>query len=143
VSTTYSNTDDQIAILQAQRATMAAIRDKDVESLSLLVADEFVYRTPGVGETSKADFLRNISAVPVRILSVVGEDLRVNVYGEIAVLTGIQHATFETSDGKTGSDTSAFTDVLAKRNGRWLLVLAHGVSLPQTDGDYLTLNAES
>lgn len=109
---------------------MAAIRSKDVDALGRILADEFVYRTPGGADTGKTEFLKNISSIPVRILSVWGEELRAHVYGEAAVLTGVQRAEFETAEGARGVNSVAFTDVLVKRAGRWLLVLAYGVELP-------------
>ena len=116
-------------ILRLERETMDAIRAKDAKALGRILAEEFVYRTQDA-EISRADFLENIASLPGRILSVEGRNLRVSVYGETAVLTGVQHSVLRTEDGVEHPSTVAFTDIFVKRRGRWRLALAYGVELP-------------
>lgn len=129
-----AQTDELQAILRVERETMAAIEGKDVAALSSLFADDFVYRTPGNRDAGKVEFLQNISSIPFEILSVRGEELRVFISGETAVLTGVQRAEFRTSDGTEGVSSVAFTDVLVKRGERWLMVLAYSIELPEQAG---------
>ncbi len=117
------------AILRLEREIMNHIRDKDADALGHVLTDDFVYRTPEA-EVSRADFLKNITAIPGRILSVEGAKQRVSVYGETAVLTGVQKAVVRTDDGVEHTGTTAFTDIFVKRGGRWKLALAHAVELP-------------
>ena len=117
------------AVLRLERETMDAIRAKDPKALARVLADDFVYRTPGA-ELGRAEFLENIAALPGRILSVEGTELRVNVYGETAVLTGVQRSRVRTDDGAEHASAVAFTDVFVRRGGRWQLALAYGVELP-------------
>jgi hypothetical protein len=56
--------------------------------------------------------------------------LRVDVYGETAILTGVQVAEAMPPEGETEQSVVAFTDVFVRRDGRWVLVLAYGVELP-------------
>ncbi|HZB46645.1 MAG TPA: nuclear transport factor 2 family protein, partial [Pyrinomonadaceae bacterium] len=108
---------------------MDHIREKDTRALEPLLTADFVYRTPG-GEVGRADFLKGVASVPGRITSVEGEGLRVRVFGEVAVLTGVQRARVRADDGSEQEGLNAFTDVFLKRNGRWRLALAYGVELP-------------
>jgi ketosteroid isomerase-like protein len=117
------------SILRLEREIMDYIRAKDTRSLERLLTADFVYRTPGA-ELSRADFLKGIASVPGRIISVEGEGLRVSVYGETAILTGVQHARVRADDGSEQEGVSAFTDVFVKQRGRWRLALAFGVELP-------------
>ena len=117
------------ALLRLEREIMGHIRAKDAEALGHILADDFVYRTPEA-EVSRADFLKNITSIPGRILSLEGTNQRVSVYGETAVLTGVQHAVLRTDDGVEHPSTTAFTDIFVKRRGRWRLALAYGVELP-------------
>jgi ketosteroid isomerase-like protein len=117
------------SILRLEREIMGHIRAKDTRALERLLTADFVYRTPGA-ELSRADFLKGIASVPGRITSVEGEGLRVSVYGETAVLTGVQRARVRADGGSEQEGLSAFTDVFVKRNGRWRLALAYGVELP-------------
>lgn len=116
-------------ILRLERETMDAIRAKDAGALGRILSQDFVYRTQDA-EVSRADFLKNIASLPGRILSVEGRNLRVSVYGETAVLTGVQHAVLRTDEGVEHPSTVAFTDIFVKRRGRWRLALAYGVELP-------------
>jgi ketosteroid isomerase-like protein len=118
-------------ILRLEREMMHAIRDKDAKALEPILFDDFVYRSPE-GEVGRADFLKNITAIPGRILSIEGKDLRVRLFGEMAVLTGVQLSVVRTDDGKELESIVAFTDIFVRRNRRWRLALAHGVELPTT-----------
>ncbi len=96
------------------------------------MAEDFVFRDTAGATLAKQDFLRLATSLPVRILSVWGEQLKVHVYGETAVLTGRQRALVENAEGRQeDGGTQIFTDVFVRREGRWLLVLAHTVELPQ------------
>jgi ketosteroid isomerase-like protein len=116
-------------VLRLERETMDAIRDRDAKKLERILFDDFVYRSPE-GEVGRADFLKNINALPGRILSVEGKDLRVRLFGETAVLTGVQLTVVRTDDGKELESIVAFTDIFVRRERRWRLALAHGVELP-------------
>jgi ketosteroid isomerase-like protein len=102
--------------------------------LNRILADDFVYRTPAGPDTTKTDFLKNIASVTVEIISIWGDDLKVNAYGDVAVLTGVQRSKFKGEDGKEQLSSSAFTDVFIKRKGLWQLVLAYGVELGGAPG---------
>ena len=118
------------SILRLERETMDAIRSKDAAALERVLAADFVYRAPGA-ELSRAEFLQNVASLPGRILSVEGSELRVSVYGDTAVLTGVQRSRLRTDDGAEHASAVAFTDIFAKQRGRWRLSLAYGVELPE------------
>lgn len=121
-------------VLRLEREMMDAIRDKNAKALEPILFEDFVYRSPE-GEVGRADFIKNITALPGRILSVDGKDLRVRLFGEMAVLTGVQLTVLRTDDGKELESLVAFTDIFVRRNRRWQLALAHGVELPTTSAD--------
>lgn len=125
-----SSADFTSEILQIERDIMAAIKGKDTAALEPMLADEFVYRTHFGVEADKAAFLESITSFPVEIISLRGEELKVNVYGETAVLTGVQVAEARPPEGEAEESAVAFTDVFVRREGRWLMVLAYGVELP-------------
>lgn len=119
---------DVDAVLRLEREIMDAIRDKDTKALEQILANGFTYRGLDV-ELNRADFVKNILALPGHMLAVEGADLRVRVFGETAVLTGIQRSVLRTEDGVEHEGRTAFTDVFIKRGRRWQLALAHGVEL--------------
>ncbi len=132
-------TDTAAAILQIARDVMAAIKNKNAAALEALFAEEFVYRTHFGAEAGKTEFLQSIASMPFEILSVRGDELKVNVYGDTAILTGVQHAEARPLEGQTEESVVAFTDVFVKRDGRWLMVLAYGVEMPSEADDSSTI----
>jgi hypothetical protein len=117
-------------ILGIEQDIFTAIRQKNVHSLGRFLADDFVHRAPDGSESTKEVFLQNISAMPVEVSSIKGEHQRVDCYGEVAVLTGVQRAEWRQGEVAEGVSSVAFTDVFCWRGDRWLLVLAFSVDLP-------------
>jgi ketosteroid isomerase-like protein len=124
------STSAEQTILQIELRTMDAIKNKDTATLSSFVADDFIHRTPNGNESNKSDFLKGIAALPLEVLSISGDHLKVNVYGDSAVLTGVQKVTVRNTDGQKESGAAAFMDVFVKRQGEWIMVLAYSVDLP-------------
>lgn len=100
------------------------IRRKDAAFLRQFLADDFVQRGADGTEASKEEFLRAISEMPFEIGSVSGEHERVSVFGEVAIMTGVQVAEWRQSDEEKGVSSVAFVDVFTRRHEKWLLVLA-------------------
>jgi ketosteroid isomerase-like protein len=125
-----TSSDPAAAILQIERDIMVAIREKDADTLAPLLTEEFIYRTHFGAESDKAAFLKSIASFPVEIVELRGEELSVNVFGDTAVLTGVQVAQARAPEGPVEQSAVAFTDVFVKRSGRWLMALAYGVELP-------------
>lgn len=123
-----AGTSTEQTILAIEQDIYDAICHKDAERFGGHLAEDFVYRKADGSETLREEFLRNIAALPVDILSVRGEHEKVSVYGDVAVLTGVQHAAYRQQDAE-GVSSSAFADVFVRRDGRWLLVLGYEMSL--------------
>ena len=117
-------------ILSIGHKIYAAIQQKNTNVLEPLLADNFVYRGADRTETAKREFLRGISEMPFEISSVTGEHERVSVFGNVAVMTGVQKAEWRQSDSVHGLNSVPFADVFELRDEQWLLVLAYGVELP-------------
>jgi len=114
---------------QIESEIFAAIQQKDTQKLAAILADDFVYRNPLEGETARPAFLAAIKAIPVKINALWSEDMKVNGYGEVAILTGTQKAKTQLAAGQEQLSATAFTDVFVRRNGKWQLGLAYGVEL--------------
>jgi len=117
------------AVLRVEGRTMQAIARKDAAALRRILDDEFVYRAPGGAELGREEFLRQISSLPFEILSVSGDGVKADVFGETAAVTGVQRARV-LAEGREQESVVAFTDLFVRRRGRWRLRLAHGVELP-------------
>ena len=129
-NSTKTAADAPAEVLQLERDIMVAIKNKDAATLEPMVADDFIYRTHFGAEADKAEFLKTVASFPVEILAIRGEELKVNVYGDTVVLTGVQFAEVRMPQGATEEGAVAFTDVFVRRDGRWLMVLAYAVELP-------------
>jgi ketosteroid isomerase-like protein len=127
----------QREILRLEEEVFAAVENQDTETLRRILTDDFVYRSPGNDEVAKDDFLKLSASFPYQIISIRGEELKVNVYGDTAVLTGLQLAETRNDEGQEETSAVMFTDVFVKRKEGWLLALAHAVDLPQVPSQYL------
>jgi ketosteroid isomerase-like protein len=124
-----SDENAERAIHAVGQEVFTAIRLKDVATLRRVLAEDFVHRTPDGTEAGREEFLSGIAAMPVEVTSIGGEHLKVSVYGDVAVMTGVQRAQWRQGEAAEGVSSVAFTDVFALREGGWLMVLAFGVEL--------------
>ncbi|HEV7473185.1 MAG TPA: nuclear transport factor 2 family protein [Pyrinomonadaceae bacterium] len=134
-NSTNNAAETAAVILKLERDIMDAIRNKNTTALAPLLADGFTYRTHFGAAANKAEFLQSIASFPMNILSIHGEELNVDVYGETAILTGVQRAEARAPEGPPEESAVAFTDVFVQTEGSWLMVLAYGVELPSEAGD--------
>jgi ketosteroid isomerase-like protein len=117
--------DDRVRAIARDIAN--AIGRKDLDALSALMAPGFVHRTVG-GDTLDAEaFLRGIEAIPGDIVSIVLEQVTVDVSDQSALATGIQRAQVRVN-GEIVNDRGAFVDWFVKVGGEWRIRVA--VSLP-------------
>jgi ketosteroid isomerase-like protein len=126
---TQSNTPTQ-EVLAAERALFEAIKNKDTAALSKLLADDFLFRNAGDASVGKSDFLKTVTSVDGTILSVSSDNMSAQTYGEIAIVSGTQKAVVRMRDNSEVTGLGIFTDVFAHRGGKWLLVFAHNIDLP-------------
>jgi ketosteroid isomerase-like protein len=117
-------------ISQIESDILSAIKHKDSKKLDQILTDYFIYRNPMEGDRTRAEFLAAIKSLPVEILSVWSEDMRITILGDVVVASGIQKARTLNDDGKEELSASAFVDVFVSHQGKWRLAWAHGVDLP-------------
>ena len=129
MSSSDQHEDIEQIILDIEQQVFTALQQKDVDSLASFLAIDFVHRSPDGAESGKEEYLRSISALPVEVVSVFGEHQNVDLYGDVAVLTGVQRARWRQGDVAGGVSSVAFTDVFVLRDNKWLMVLAYGVDL--------------
>jgi ketosteroid isomerase-like protein len=123
-------TEAHQAILLLEEEIFGAVKGRDANLLESLLTDDFVYRSPGQ-ETGRDEFLKLCATFPYEITSIRGEELKVNVYDNLAVVTGLQFAKAKGDEGKEETSVVAFTDVFVKQKDKWMLSLAHAVEFPQ------------
>jgi ketosteroid isomerase-like protein len=117
-----------------------AIKSKNITALSRLLYDHFSFRSPGEDPVNKEDFLKLIAAIPVKYVALWGEELRVNVFADTAIVTGIQLSKTRDNDGAEEIMAVSFTDVFVNRHGRWMLALTHTTDLEEVPEKYRAEN---
>ena len=92
-----------------------------------ILADDFVHVLP-IGFISKEDHLAYLRKHPNAFPgSKHFEELRVRIYGDVAIATGIVSTIH---DPGTKAKRTAFTDVFVRRDGKWVAVNAQELPLP-------------
>ena len=98
-----------------------AVIKRDVSALRQFYADEYVSTDSEGMVWNKAQDIAIDTAGASRLTSFKLEDLKVHVYGDVAVVTG-RSATKGTTQGAAARGLTRFTDVFVKRDGRWQCV---------------------
>ena len=118
-------------VLDVQRVDVwGAMRAKSPETWMRVLADDFVYRTPGEEDRDRWAFVERMTSFPGEVVSVACHDLRADVFGTAVVVTGVQHAVLRMPNDARFEDFTMMSNVFVWRDGRWLLVLAYALSLP-------------
>ena len=104
-------------VLQTLDALDQAIDKRDSAALERIMADEFVYHgSNGVAQT-KAQSIAQNAAGGTRWTGHKYDNVKVRIYGDIAIVTGSTEILGQSSDFKTGP--RLFTRIFVKRAGRW------------------------
>lgn len=115
--------NDRTEIERVAQAIAAAIQAKDDRSLLSHLAPGFQLRRPGAPGIEAAAFAAGVREQPVETLAVEIEHIEVDIAGDGAVVTGVQHSRVRV-DGETVDDRQPFVDWFVKQDGRWQLRVA-------------------
>ncbi|MBK8476572.1 MAG: DUF4440 domain-containing protein [Opitutaceae bacterium] len=111
-------------LVALENAWAAAYVAADVKMLDRLEAEEWIC-TSAKGEViGKADDLRDLADGSFKATVFEMSDLKVQIYGDTAVITGRQteKATYK---GEDASAVHRITDVWLRRDGRWQAIASH------------------
>jgi uncharacterized protein (TIGR02246 family) len=115
--------EDEIALLKLEEEWAAASVRNDWTVFDRMFAPDYANNVDGL-IMSKKQFLANMKSGAWKIASASPGDLKVLVLGE----TGIVHGLWTEKSSLNGQDLSGtyrYTDVFAKRDGRWQCVTSH------------------
>ena len=99
-------------------------KERSIENLSSLLADEFVITVEDGNVYSKAGYISHSADTSVHVEVAELSDLKVRVHGVTAIVTGAYHERGE-SAGKRYEYHDRLTDVWMKLNGKWQVVASH------------------
>jgi ketosteroid isomerase-like protein len=112
------STDDEM-LRDLNRHYIRAVSESDVKWFEENLAADFLVTNPDCSLLDKAGFLKQV-APPCAVTNLQCEDVRVRITGDTAIIHA--RTTYGKPDGKPGS--GRYTDIWARRNGRWLCIAA-------------------
>jgi ketosteroid isomerase-like protein len=105
---------------QLNRDYITSVQTSDVRRFDAILAEDFLCSNPDGSLVDRAGFLAQ-TARPVTISNLEARDVRIQIIGDVAIIHA--RTTYTLADGRPGS--GRYTDVWARRQGRWLAVSAH------------------
>jgi Domain of unknown function (DUF4440) len=125
----------QSGVLEAQELFWIALKTKDSQIFEDILAEDFVLRSPGQPNQSRAEFIHTLTSFPVTISSVACDNLEIHYFGNVAVLSGVQVAHLLFHDSHAILDVIAITNIFHYSGNQWLMALSHTVELPTNPAD--------
>jgi ketosteroid isomerase-like protein len=124
-----TNQQAEQEIRQRETRRFEAVVRGDVTALEDILSDDLTYtHATGVFET-KGEFIAKLKSGQLKYESFAPEDLRVRVFGETGVLTGVARVKVQVK-GEQLSFQLRFTDVYVKKDNRWQMVAWQATRLP-------------
>ena len=121
VKTDAVTNDADIDILRQLNADyIRSVQMSDARRFDEILADDFLNSNPDGSLVDRAQFLAQI-ARPATISNLEANDVRVRVMGDFAIIHA--RTTYVNAEGRAGA--GRYTDIWARRDGRWLCVAAH------------------
>jgi ketosteroid isomerase-like protein len=111
---------DLDALLALNRDYINSVQHGDVRRFDEILAADFLCSNPDGSLIDKPQFLAQ-TARPVSISGLEAEDVKVRILGDVAIIHAATR--YRTADGQLRN--GRYTDVWARRGGRWLAVSAH------------------
>src|SRR5436190_16342504 len=115
--TTASDLDQ---LLDLNRDYITSVQNSDVRRFDEILAGDFLCSNPDGSLVDRKAFLEQ-TARPVTIANLAAHDVNVRLLGDFAIIHA--RTSYTLPDGRTAF--GRYTDVWARRDGRWLAVSAH------------------
>jgi ketosteroid isomerase-like protein len=112
--------DDLATLASLNQDYITSVQTSDVARFREILAEDFLASLPDGSLQTKAQFLEQ-TAKPVTISGLKALEVNVRLLGDVAIVHA--RTAYTTADGRPGS--GRYTDVWARRGGRWLAVSAH------------------
>lgn len=99
-------------------------KQRNIEILSSLLADEFVITVEDGSLYSKAGYISHTADSGTKVHVAEMSDLKIRVHGNTAIVTGTYHEKGE-SNGKPYDYHDRLTDCWLKTAGKWQVIASH------------------
>ncbi len=111
---------DLDALAELNREYIRSVQQRDVRRFDEILADDFLASNPDGSLVDKQQFIEQTTR-PVTISSLEADDVRIRLFGDVAIIHA--RTSYATASGEKRH--GRYTDVWARRDGRWLAVSAH------------------
>jgi ketosteroid isomerase-like protein len=111
---------DREALIALNEDYIASVQRGDVRRFDEILAADFLCSNPDGSLVDRNAFLKQ-TARPVTISDLRAEDVRIRILGDFAIVHA--RTTYRNGDGRAGA--GRYTDVWARRDGRWVALAAH------------------
>ena len=112
--------DDREALIALNADYIRSVQHGDVRRFDEILADDFLCSNPDGSLVDKRAFLEQ-TARPVTISGLEAQDVKLRLMGDVAIIHA--RTSYRTAGGEQRQ--GRYTDVWARRDGRWLAVSAH------------------
>ena len=116
-------------VIDLDRKRMQAMVAKDITTLESLLADDLVYTHSSARLDTKQSLIVGMTSGSTVYTSVEPSDVKAQDFGDTVVLTGIAQIKV-VANGAPNAFGVRFTDVYARRGGRWQMVTWQSTRLP-------------
>lgn len=120
---------DAEAVKASELRRFEATTGKDYKTLATLLGDDLVYTHSSAAVDSKASYLESLTSGRVTYKVIKPTDLQVRVFGDLAIIHGVAAMNVD-ANGQAIVNTLRFTDVWARRDGRWQMIAWQSTRLP-------------
>ena len=116
-------------VIDLDKKRMQAMAAKDVATLEALIADDLIYTHSSARLDTKRSLIDNMTSGKTVYTAVEPSSVTAQDLGDTVVLTG-ECQIKVTSNGTPNAFGVRFTDVYARRDGRWQMVTWQSTRLP-------------
>jgi ketosteroid isomerase-like protein len=116
-------------VIDLDKKRMQAMVAKDIATLESLLADDLVYTHSSARLDTKQSLIVGMTSGSTVYTGVEPSDVKAQDLGDTVVLTGVAKIKV-TANGTANAFGVRFTDVYARRNGRWQMVTWQSTRLP-------------
>jgi len=108
------------ALTALNRDYIHSVQHGDVRRFEEILAEDFLCSNPDGSLVDKKQFLAQ-TARPVTISGLAAHEVKVRILGDVAII----HASTSYTTANGEQRNGRYTDVWARRDGKWLAVSAH------------------
>jgi ketosteroid isomerase-like protein len=120
MNTDTATRSDLDALTALNRDYIHSVEHGDVQRFDEILAEDFLCSNSDGSLVDKNQFLAQ-TARPVTISGLSAQDVKVRILGDVAIIHA--RTSYTTAGGEQRN--GRYTDVWARRDGRWLAVSAH------------------